>query len=186
MPGEEGGPPSCFGNSGAFTVVHDGQQRRVVSGLPSFGDQGTGDNAVGPSDVLADQYHPVGLIGGGGDVADRASLGKPGGADRLDGQVQPALGTGLPVRRPDAVRDHRQPGRRRDRLRPVRSDRRYGSLVVADAAGNDVLRVHHTAQISTLAVFPATQVPAPPFLQLPAGSMIPMQAVPTTVAVRQA
>src|SRR4051794_27852462 len=46
QPGEGGGPPSCFGNSGAFTVVHDGQQRRVVSGLPSFGDQGTGDNAV--------------------------------------------------------------------------------------------------------------------------------------------
>ena len=55
-PGEEAGsPPSCFGNSGAFTLVHNGWQKRVVTGLPSFGDQGTGDNAIGASDVVVER-----------------------------------------------------------------------------------------------------------------------------------
>ena len=49
QPGEEpGAPPTCFGASGGFTLVHKGVQKRVVTGLPSFGDQGTGDNAARP------------------------------------------------------------------------------------------------------------------------------------------
>ena len=47
-----------------------------------------------------------------------------------------------------------------------------------------MLGVDHHKHISTLAVFPDTPVTAPPFLDLPPGAMIPMQAVPTTVAVR--
>ena len=65
-PGEEqGSPPTCFGNSGAFTLVHHGWQKRVVTGLPSFGDQGTGDNALGASDIVSNGKHVTGLIGGG-------------------------------------------------------------------------------------------------------------------------
>ena len=57
--------------------------------------------------------------------------------------------------------------------------------MVADAAANDVLGVDFKKQITTLAVFPDVLVPAPPFIQPPPpGGMIPMQAVPTTVAVR--
>ena len=47
-----------------------------------------------------------------------------------------------------------------------------------------MLGVKHKKHISTLAVFPDTMVDAPPFLGLPAGAQIPMQAVPTSVAVR--
>ena len=47
-----------------------------------------------------------------------------------------------------------------------------------------MLGVDYHKQISTLAVFPDVQVAAPPFLGLPPGRTIPMQAVPTTVAVR--
>ncbi len=43
-------------------------------------------------------------------------------AGRLDDQVQPAVGAGLPVRRPAAVRGDRQPGWRTDRLRHLRAD----------------------------------------------------------------
>ena len=61
----------------------------------------------------------------------------------------------------------------------------HGGFVVADAAGNDVLGVNFKKQISTLAVFPDVMVAAPPFIQPPPpDGMIPMQAVPTTVAVR--
>jgi hypothetical protein len=185
FPGDEGPTPSCFGNSGAFTVVHDGEQRRVVSGLPSVGDQGTGDNAVGASDILADQYHPVGLIGGGGSPEARGALGKASALSGWMVKFNPRSGRVYPFA--DLLQyegDNNPDGGAID------SDayglaRRYGSIVVADAAGNDVLRVNHTAQISTLGVFPDVQVAAPPFLNLPPGTMIPMQAVPTTVAVRR-
>ena len=42
--GPEGGKV-CFGNTGAFTLVHKGVQKRIVEGLPSIGDETTGDNA---------------------------------------------------------------------------------------------------------------------------------------------
>jgi hypothetical protein len=59
-----------------------------------------------------------------------------------------------------------------------------GGFVVADAAANAVLGVDFHKHITTKAVFPDVQVLAPPFLGLPPGAMIPMQAVPTSVAVR--
>ena len=52
--------------------------------------------------------------------------------------------------------------------------------LVADAGGNDVLRVKPDGTITVEAVFPATMVGPPPFITLPPGQ-IPMQAVPTSV-----
>jgi hypothetical protein len=54
--------------------------------------------------------------------------------------------------------------------------------VVADAGGNSLVQVGGDGAITTLAVFPDCLVDAPPFLGLPPGSQIPMQAVPTSVA----
>ena len=53
--------------------------------------------------------------------------------------------------------------------------------LVADAGANALFEVRANGQIRTLAVFPSRLVPAPPFLGLPPGATIPMQAVPTTV-----
>ena len=47
--GPEG--PACFGHSGSVTRIDRHGQRRVLTGLPSFGNEGTGDAAIGPSDV---------------------------------------------------------------------------------------------------------------------------------------
>jgi hypothetical protein len=55
--------------------------------------------------------------------------------------------------------------------------------VVTDAAGNTLLRVSPEGEISTLAVFPQRLVDAPPSLGLPRGTQLPMDAVPTSVAV---
>ena len=60
---------------------------------------------------------------------------------------------------------------------------RKGGYVVADAGGNSILGLSKKT-ISTLTVFPDTMTDAPPFLGLPPGTQIPMQAVPTSVAVR--
>jgi hypothetical protein len=58
-----------------------------------------------------------------------------------------------------------------------------GERIVTDAAGNDLLRVGPDNHISTLAVFPERLVPAPPSLGLPPGTRLPMDAVPTNLAL---
>jgi hypothetical protein len=185
VPGEEGPTPSCFGLSGAFTRVHNGWQKRVVTGLPSFGDLGTGDNAGGPSDIVARGKHVTGLIGGGGGSAERAML--PPGGELSDTMLKIDPWTG-------AVRTFADFAAYETANNPdkgeIDSDS-YGlaqtskGFLVADAAGNDLLGVSYHKQISTLAVFPDVLVDAPPGFPLPPKvTQIPMQAVPTTVAVR--
>ena len=57
---------------------------------------------------------------------------------------------------------------------------RHRSQVVADAGGNDLLKVDHKGRISVLAVFPPRLVDAPPDIPgLP--PQLPMQAVPASV-----
>ncbi len=58
-----------------------------------------------------------------------------------------------------------------------------GKRVVADAGANALNEVSANGGISTLAVFPDRLVDAPPFLELPPGTQIPMDAVPTSVAL---
>lgn len=186
QPGEEGGT-SCFGATGALTLIHNGVQKRVVTGLPSFADQTTGDSALGASDIIANGSHVTALIGVGGNPAARtaAAAADPSGA--LFGwmvKVDPWKGTVKPFVDLLQYEATANPDKG-----DVDSDiyglaERPGGFVVADAAGNDVLGVDFRKHVSTLAVFPDVQVLAPPFLQLPVGAMIPMQAVPTTVAVR--
>jgi hypothetical protein len=58
-----------------------------------------------------------------------------------------------------------------------------GRQVFADAGGNALNEVGANGNISTLAVFPDRMVEAPPFLELPPGTEIPMDTVPTSVAL---
>jgi hypothetical protein len=190
FPGEEGGN-SCFGTTGAFTRVHAGSQERVVTGLPSIGDQTTGGSALGASDILPDGHHVVGLIGAGGNPTDRAQLEAVDPAAGLFGhivKVNPWNGTVWPFADFVQYEATNNPDKNTEEG-GVDSDAygllaRHGGYVVADAGGNDVLSVKHK-QITTLATFASTLVPAPPFIQPPPpGGMIPMQAVPTSVAMR--
>ncbi len=50
FPGPEG-PTVCFGDSGGVTKVTKHGQRRVVTGLGSIANEGTGEFGIGPSDV---------------------------------------------------------------------------------------------------------------------------------------
>ena len=58
-----------------------------------------------------------------------------------------------------------------------------GKEIVADAGANALNQVNANGAISNLAVFPDRMVDAPPFLELPPGTQIPMDAVPTSVAL---
>jgi hypothetical protein len=185
QPNPEGeGPASCFGNTGAYTLVHKGWQKRVVSGLPSFADQGTGDNAIGASDVLSTGKKVAGLIGGGGTPDDRAALGPAGALFQTLVKIDPWKGKVWPFVDFAAYEATNNPDGGEIDSDPYGLAQRHGGFLVAEAAANDLLSVSYKKAISTVAVFPDTQVDAPPFLGLPAGAKIPMQAVPTSVALR--
>lgn len=58
-----------------------------------------------------------------------------------------------------------------------------GKRVVADAGANALNQVDANSTLSTLATFPDRMVEAPPFLEQPPGTLIPMDAVPTSVTL---
>lgn len=180
MPGPEGGEV-CLGTSGAITKVPTrGHQYRVVRGLPSLAAP-DGSAAIGPSDVevLGGRQLAV-LIGLGADPAVRAGLAKAGarlGTLQLarEGRYQTRTiadlaqheATANPIHDPDS--------------NPTSVVRSGSGYVVTDAGGNDLVTVKH-GKTSTTAVFQDQMAPAPDFLGLPPGTMIPSQAVPTAVA----
>jgi hypothetical protein len=182
--GPEGGR-QCFGRTGAVTRITKKSQKRVLTRLPSLAGPG-GSDAVGPVDVgFAGRsgYLLIGNPGGGPDT--RKQFG-PGGArfgkllrvnrhgiravadfPRFELRNNPDKGAGA------------LPGEKID-SNPNGLLARRGARLVADAGGNDLLKVDHKGRISVVAVFPTRMVPAPPGIpDLP--PKIEMQPVPTSV-----
>jgi hypothetical protein len=186
IPGPEGGPV-CFGQSGSVTRIGRHSQTRVVRNLPSVASP-DGTVALGPSDVAFTPGHFYVLVQGPfGGPETREQFG-PAGADfghllRILPHQRKALAD-FPAfeaaNNPDGGAGA-QPGNEID-SDPYALVASHGSKVVADAGGNDLLLVKPNGEISVLAVFPVRMVPAPPFLGLPPGTEIPMQAVPDSVA----
>ena len=76
--GGEGGNV-CWGATGSVTVIANGHQRRVITGLPSYGDETTGASALGPADVVPYGKGKLAVsIGFGLDPAQRDALARPG------------------------------------------------------------------------------------------------------------
>jgi len=176
------GSEVCFGASGAITRVKDGVQSRIVTGLPSLAAP-NGAGATGPTDIALRSkgraYVVVGL--GGNPTQLREELGPEGSA--MGQLLRVDLGSGrwraiVDISGHEAA--HNPAGGTVDSnpyaLLPVGS-----GAVVADAGGNDLLRVRNKGGISTLATFADRLADAPPFLGLPPGAQIPMQPVPTSV-----
>ena len=183
----EGTAPACYGATGSVTRIPDGTgtPTRVITGLPSAAPAG-GNGATGPMDVA---FAPDGttyiVTGLGGDNADRVALGA-GGA---------RLGTVLAVA-PDedeatvladlvAFEEENNPDQEDEGSavdsNPFGIEYADGNLLVNDAGGNDLLHAWPGEVELVGTYFEARNVPAPPFLGLPAGATIPMQAVPTAI-----
>jgi hypothetical protein len=191
-PGPEG--QRCYGPSGAVTRVEpDGDdQERIRTGLPSVAGA-DGGFASGPQGISFPRkgirslgYLTIGLSAS---PAQRSTFGEPGALlatlQRLhpDGRHRTLadLGAYEAANDPDA----NLPGTDVD-TNPTGV---YGltnrHAFVTDSAGNSVLSVRRTGEISLLAVIPFGEAPAPeiPGFPVPPGTPIPFQSVPTSVAV---
>ena len=181
--GEEG--TACLGQTGAITRILGGYKQRVVRGLPSVALAG-GGGASGAQDVDVGRPGFGSFITGlGGTPAERASLGPAG--TRLGRLLRFSPWSVSEVADPVAYEgqhdpDAAVPGSAGVDSNPTSVLDEAGGHLVVDAGGNDLLRARSDGQISTLAVFPSQFVAAPPFLGLPPGTQIPVQAVPTAVA----
>lgn len=174
----------CFGRTGSVTRVFHGQQRRVLTRLPSLAGAG-GAEPLGPADVrVRDGGRYVLSMGIGQDLPARRTLGA--GARRLGTWVTGRLGHRSRVladilafetaHNPDHSAAHDSD--------PTGILVRAGRVVGTDSGGNTLLRArrHHlTPRTRTVAVFPDVTVPLPPPPNGPGGTG-PMQAVPTSVA----
>lgn len=176
---EPAAPPGtlrCYGPTGAITrILPDGDQRRVVVGLPSLA-VASGNAAGGAHDIGFGMGAAWVTIGFGGDPAGRAAFEAAG--VRLGRLVR----IGSTGQWSDVVDIAAHEAATNPAGGPVDSNP-YGLLVrpdaavIADAGANALVRVAASGAITTLAVFPPRFVPSP----FGAGS-IPMEAVPTTVA----
>lgn len=188
--GPEG--PACFGKSGAVTRIDRRGQRRVLDRLSSYGAEGSGDGAIGPSDVAFRDGRMYVTVGLGLDLDQSKTIPELGDMGQLI-VAKPGHGHGHGHRhgvKPGGWKtvvdladfeDANNPTGDEENVNPnaVISTRR--GLVVSDAGANDLLAVSRRGDVSVLATFPNTLVDAPPFLGLPPGTKIPMDAVPTSV-----
>jgi len=172
---------TCLGQSGAIARVDPTgvwPPVRIVSGLPSVTNRALAD-AAGPYDISFNGTgNAIVTVGLGGNVAGRAELGPdaavlgnllkvaPSGQWKFAGDV--------------AAHEESDPdGAGADSngfgvlALPSRS-------IVADAGGNSLVEVRANRRTRTLAVFPAQFAPLP---GPPPQPMIPVQSVPTSVAL---
>ena len=176
----------CYGTTGSVTRIdlRKGSVARLVTGLPSAASPADGSFATGPHDVsLQGRGQMFVTIGYGGNPEARtASLG-PAGAGFA--QLARATAGGVWGLRQDlgAYEAAANPAGDEVDSNPYGVLALAGRQVVADAGANALNEVAADGSVRTLAVFPDRMVLAPPFLGLPPGTEIPMDAVPTSVAV---
>lgn len=177
----------CFGNSGAVTRVARGLQERVVTGLPSMA--GTdGVEAVGPNKIASWGGSVYVTLGLGATAEIRDGVLGPAAADlgKLV-RINPERGTWYPLADLSAFEsaydpDNGQPSATVD-SNPFAVTAIPEGRVVTDAGGNDVLFVDNAGRVELLAVLPFEIIDAPEWMGLPEGTQIPVQPVPTSVAV---
>jgi hypothetical protein len=182
-PGPEG--PRCYGTSGSITRIdlRRGTQERISVGLPSLA-SADGSFATGPHDIsLHGRGNAYVTIGFGGNPLERQSNFGPAGAQF--GRVIRVTPNGKWKVETDlgAYEIRANPTGDEIDTNPYGLLAAAGKQVVADAGANALNAIAANGKVSTLAIFTNRMVLAPPFLGLPVGAQIPMDTVPTTVAV---
>lgn len=176
---------ACYGTSGAITEVSKpGRKRQVLTGLPSIASP-EGGNALGPTDVAFGLPFVFNFTMGLGGNTDLRSKTLPA-SGRITGTVQRSDIFSKRLKQVADLAQYEQQANP-DGVNPPDSNPTSlvtmqwgGATVSVDAGGNTLLKTAG-GKTSTLAVFPTQQVLAPPFLGLPPGTKVPVQAVPTSV-----
>ncbi|MCW3003559.1 MAG: hypothetical protein JWQ20_2857 [Conexibacter sp.] len=183
FPGPEQSPV-CVGATGAVTVIRpQRQQRRVVRGLASFANQGTGAEAIGPHGIFVDGSNRVLITNGGPTEANRDQLAAQNPVAAQFGRVLRLQRNGRVQRLLDVWGFERDNNPDAQVANPMVDSNAVdvlsqdGRLVVADAGGNSLLRTTRTGRLRVLSLFPNQTVANP----MPPPPEIPMQAVPTGV-----
>ncbi|HLL74536.1 MAG TPA: ScyD/ScyE family protein [Pyrinomonadaceae bacterium] len=181
--GPEG--PRCYGPTGSVTRVdlRKGGAARVATGLPSAASPEDGSFATGPHDIsLQGRGQMFVTIGYAGDPNSRTDSFGPAGTffarlARVNASGNWSLQEDL-----GAYEAAANPAGDEVDSNPYGVLALAGRQVVADAGANALNEVAADGSVRTLAVFPDRLVEAPDFLELPPGTEIPMDAVPTSVA----
>jgi hypothetical protein len=147
------GALQCYGPSGAVTRLWRGIQERIVTGLPSNAPS-TGESAFGPADIsFQGRGGAFVAIGFGGNPTLRSGFG-PGALFGTLIQVS-AGGTWRVVADVSAYEAVANPAGGIIDSSPHGVLAEPGARIVADAGGNDLLRIAANGDISTIAVFPS-------------------------------
>jgi glucose/arabinose dehydrogenase len=175
------GDKECYGRTSGIAKIVDGAVTPLVEGVINRAGEG-GARATGLHDVaFGNDGALYAVIGLGGNPDTRAAL-EEGAQPQLGQLVRVDLATGelTPVADISGYEGTANPdGGEIDSNPYALAVLPGGDFAVADAGGNDVLRVTPDGAISTLAVFPARNVEGPG----PDGKEFPMQAVPDAIGV---
>ncbi|HUR97892.1 MAG TPA: ScyD/ScyE family protein [Pyrinomonadaceae bacterium] len=181
-PGPEG--DRCFGRSGSITRIdrQTGMVTRTAINLPSLATP-DGSFATGVHDIsfqgLGNTFLTTGFAG---DPADRAlNFGAAGQNFARLARINPGGRWSLAQDLGEYEQQHNPTGDEVD-SNPYGVLALAGKTIYTDAGGNTLNQISARGVIRTLATFPNREVPAPPFLDLPPGTLIPMDTVPTSVA----
>jgi hypothetical protein len=155
----------------------------VATGLPSLAIE-DGGFAIGVHDIsFQGRGNGFFTIGFGGDPAARTiDFGSPGASFAQLARMNASGNWGL-LQDLGAYEAAANPTGDEEDSNPYGLLALAGKQIVADAGGNALNEVTANGAIRTLATFPDRMVEAPPFLELPPGTLIPMDAVPTSVAL---
>jgi hypothetical protein len=175
LPNPEGGDDVCYGPTGAVTRIMSPTQVQIITGLASTAVV-TGTGATGPHDVAFDQAGRLAVIIG---LAADPTLRDPSPQLMNLGQLITATMTGTGKIDVAAYEVVANPDGGAIDSNPYSLAAVDDGYLVADAGANALLHVSFTGTITTVAVFPSIDVEFPPG----SGSMIPMEAVPTSVVV---
>jgi hypothetical protein len=187
-PGPEG--DRCYGTSGSVAQVdlRGETVTRVATGIPSLADE-DGSFATGIQDI---SFNGLGngsfTMGWAGDPADRAAqFGAVGANFARLARMNPSGRWGIDEDLGDFEGATNPTGDEED-SNPYGILSLAGKRIVADAGANDLLEVSPTSNVSVLAVFPNRLGAMPPGFDFipdlpPAGTLLDMDAVPTSVAL---
>ena len=183
-PGPKG--TRCYGETGAISRYDPatGAFEDVVTGLPSLATEDGHMFAIGPNDLsLHGRGNLFFTIGFGGNPTTRQTVFGPAGANLA--QVARATPNGKWRLVSDLGRFEaaRNPTGDEVDSNPYGILALAGKQVVTDAGANALLEIRANGAIAPLATFPDRTVDAPPVLGLPPGTQLPMDTVPTSVAV---